>query len=163
MDTMMKKPMKKQKIYLLALAFCLVFAHTGSALALQMVSIDGDNVNMRSGPGKKNKVIWKLGNGYPLKILKQSGHWLRVQDFEGSIGWVHKQVTKREGHMIVKVHKNSKSRINIRSGPGRNKRIVAKAYYGVVFKTLEQRSGWVKVRHGKRVTGWIKRSLVWGF
>ena len=47
--------------------------------------------------------------------------------------------------MIVKVHKNSKKRINVRSGPRTKNRIVAKAYYGVVFKTLSQKNGWVNV------------------
>lgn len=154
--------MKKIKHILLLTLFFLLFAQVGSVLA-EMVAINGNEINMRSGPGKKYKVIWKLGDGFPLKVLKHSGKWLRVQDFEGTIGWVHKGVANRTPHMIVKVHKKTKKQINVRSGPGTNKRIVAKAYYGVVFKTLKQKSGWVKVKHGNRVTGWVKRSLLWGF
>jgi SH3-like domain-containing protein len=152
---------KTCRLLLLTLLFLLVFS-TVSALA-EMVSIKGNDINMRSGPGKKYKVIWKLGDGFPLKVLKHSGSWMRVQDFEGTIGWVHKGVVNKTPHMIVKVHKNSKKRINVRSGPGVNRRIVAKAYYGVVFRTLGRKNGWVKVRHGKQVTGWVKRSLLWGF
>ena len=155
--------MKKIR-FVTALLFLLLFAVHSTAMAIEMVSIVGDNVNMRSGAGTKYKVLWKLGSGFPLKVLRRSGSWLRVQDFEGTIGWVNKKVVKRDPHMIVKVHKNSKKRINVRSGPGRKNRIEAKAYYGVVFKTLEQRNGWVKVRHeGKGVTGWVKRSLLWGY
>lgn len=128
-----------------------------------MLSITGDKVNMRTGPGTKYKVSWVLGNGYPLMVLKKSGTWYRVRDFEGTIGWVHSSVVTRSPHMIVKVHKNSKKRINVRSGPGTKYRVVAKAYYGVVFKTLEQKSGWAKVQHEKGVVGWIKRSLLWGY
>ena len=153
--------MKKTTIILFSLFFLLT-CNLGSALA-EMVAINGNDINMRSGPGKKYKVLWKLGDGFPLKVLKRSGNWMRVQDFEGTIGWVHKGVVNKTRHMIVKVHKKSKSRINVRSGAGVNKRIVAKAYYGVVFKTLDQQSGWVKVKHGKKVTGWVKRSLLWGF
>jgi SH3-like domain-containing protein len=133
------------------------------AAAIKMVSISGNNVNMRSGPGTQYKVIWELGNGFPLIILKESGDWYRVRDFEGTIGWVHKDVTGRTPHMIVKMHKNSNKRINVRSGPGTKYRIVAKAYYGVVFKTLQQKNGWVNVRHADGVTGWVKRSLLWGW
>lgn len=154
--------MKKTHYIILFTIFFLLVFNTGSALA-KMVSINGNDINMRSGPGKKYKVIWKLGDGFPLKVLKYSGNWMRVQDFEGTIGWVHKGVVNRTPHMIVKVHKKTKKRINVRSGPGTNKRIVAKAYYGVVFRTLAQKSGWVKVRHGRKVTGWVKRSLVWGY
>lgn len=128
-----------------------------------MVSIDGDNINMRSGPGTNYRVLWELSNGFPLKVMKKKGGWYRVQDFEGTIGWVHKDVINTVPHMIVKVHKNSNKRINIRSGPGTKYRIVAKAHYGVVFKTLQQKHGWAQVQHEKGVTGWIKRSLLWGW
>lgn len=140
-----------------------VFTLTASPALAKMVSIKGDDINMRSGPGTQYKVLWQLGSGFPLQVLKQKGNWYRVQDFEGTIGWVHKNVTTSQGHMIVKVNKNTNKRINVRSGPGTNSRIVAKAYYGVVFKTLKQQSGWVEVEHEKGVKGWIKRSLLWGF
>lgn len=129
----------------------------------KMLSISGDDVNMRSGPGTNYRVMWELSEGFPLMVLRKKGKWYRVRDFEGTIGWVHEDVTKTTPHVIVKVHKNSKKRINIRSGPGTKYRIVAKAYYGVVFKTLEQKHGWAKVQHEKGVTGWIKRSLLWGW
>jgi len=154
--------MKKTHYILILTLFFLLAAGVGSAIG-EIVAIHGNDINMRSGAGKKYKVIWKLGDGFPLKVLKRSGKWLRVQDFEGTIGWVHKRVTNKSPHMIVKVHKKTKKRINVRSGPGTNKRIVAKAYYGVVFQTLKQKNGWVKVKHGNNVTGWVKRSLLWGF
>ncbi|WP_153305952.1 SH3 domain-containing protein [Desulfogranum mediterraneum] len=152
---------RKHTLILLVLFLSLLFT-VDSALAA-MVAIKGDDINMRSGPGTKYKVLWKLDSGFPLKILKKKGSWYRVQDFEGTIGWVHRNVTTRKGHMIVDVNKKSQKRVNVRSGPGTNNRIVAKAYYGVVFRTLKQKSGWVQVEHEKGVRGWIKRSLVWGF
>ncbi|PIE56207.1 MAG: peptide-binding protein [Desulfobulbus propionicus] len=133
-------------------------------LFAKMVSISGDDVNLRSGPGTQYKVVWQLGDGFPLKVLKRSGDWLRVQDFEGSVGWVHRKMTSSTPHMIVKVHKKNGETINIRSGPGTSNRIVAKAIYGVVFKTLEQKKGWAKVEHEEKgVKGWVSRRLLWGF
>jgi len=152
---------KKRFIIILSLLFVMSLS-IGNVMA-EMLAIHGNEINMRSGPGKKYKVTWKLGDGFPLKVLKRSGNWIRVRDFEGTIGWVHKGVVNKTQHMIVKVHKNTKKRINVRSGPGMNKRIVAKAYYGVVFKTLGRHNGWVKVRYGNQVTGWVKRNLLWGF
>ena len=153
---------KKFRTLITCAVILLVCSVTSQAFA-EMVSIRGDDVNMRSGPGTKYKVLWELGSGFPLVVLKRSGKWIRVRDFEGTIGWVHRDVVNRTGHMIVKVHKNSKKRINVRSGPGTKYRIVAKAYYGVVFKTLKQKNGWVNVQHEKGVTGWVKRSLLWGW
>lgn len=141
----------------------LVMLGLGSAAQAKMLSIAGDNVNMRAGPGTNYKIMWELGNGFPLMVLKKKGAWYRVRDFEGTIGWVHEDVTSTTPSMIVKVHKNSTKRINIRSGPGTKYRIIAKAYYGVVLQTLQQKHGWVQVRHGKGLTGWVKRTLVWGW
>ncbi len=134
----------------------------GTALA-EMVSIAGEDINMRSGPGTQNEVVWKVGSGFPLEILKRSGEWLQVQDFEGSTGWVHKKVTQKAPHMIVKANKGTDNKINVRSEPTTKSKIVAKANYGVVFKTLDKKNGWVKVEHGQGVTGWVEGSLLWGF
>lgn len=156
--------MRNRKTLFVAVAvFVLLLGFCGQVSAIEMFSIDGNDVNMRTGPGTKYKVMWQLNEGFPLIVLKRTGSWIRVRDFEGTIGWVHKSVTKKSPHMIVKVHKNSKKRINIRSGPGTKYRIVAKAYYGVVFKTVTQKNGWVKIQHPDGVTGWIKRSLLWGW
>jgi len=147
---------KKSSFLILLLAFALLTLHTAAALA-EMVAVRNEDVNMRSGPSQKSKVLWRLGQGFPLKVLKRSGEWLQVRDFEGSSGWIHKSVTGREGHMIVK-----KRKINLRSAPSTRSKVVAKADYGVVFKTLEKKKGWVKVRQGG-VTGWVNDDLLWGF
>ena len=154
--------MKIKKTTFLLLILVLFVSQATAAVAA-MVAISGNNVNMRSGPGTKYRIIWKLGSGFPLKVLKRKGQWIRVQDFEGTIGWVNKRIVNKRPHMIVKVHKKSKKRVNVRSGAGSRNRIVAKAHYGVVFQTLKQRNGWVKGQHEKGVTGWVKRSLLWGF
>ncbi len=154
--------MKTCKSLFVVLLF-VVCAFQASTVLAQMVSIAGNDINMRSGPGTRYKILWQLGSGFPLKVLKRKGQWIRVQDFEGTIGWVNRNVVNRVPHMIVKVHRKSRKRINVRRGPGTRSRIVAKAHYGVVFQTLKRKNGWVKVHHRKGVTGWVKRSLLWGY
>jgi len=156
--------MKGKRIkYAITITLLAIFLASAAGAYAEMLSIDGDDVNMRSGPGTNYRIMWELGRGFPLQVLKHSGKWYRVRDFEGTIGWVHRDVVNKTPHMIVKVHKNSKKRINIRSGPGTKYRIVAQAHYGVVFKTLQQKNGWVNVQHEKGVSGWVKRSLLWGW
>lgn len=156
----MKNVSKKFKL-LPPLLLILIFLST-SALA-QMGSIKGNKVQLRSGPGTKYSVKWEYGNGFPLKILSKNEDWIKVTDFENDSGWVHKDYIDSTPHMIVKVNKGKKKKINLRSGPGVGYKIVGKAYYGVVFQTLEQEKGWVKIKHESGLTGWIKRSLLWGF
>jgi SH3-like domain-containing protein len=147
----------------LLLVFLILLLFIPAAVTAKMVSVDGDNVNLRSGPGTKYSVKWKYGSGFPLRVLQEQGNWLKVEDFEGDTGWLFKKLTSRTGHMIVKVHKNQDTKINIRSGPGTKYKIVGKAYYGVVFKTIKQQNGWAHVKHDTGLEGWIKRSLLWGF
>ncbi len=144
--------------------FIFFFFFLASSVSLaQMLSVDGENVNLRSGPGTKYQVKWEYGKGFPLKVVSQKGDWVKVTDFENDTGWIYKPLLSSKGHMIVKAFKDKNKRINIRSGPGTRYRVVGKAYYGVVFETLEQQNGWAKVRHETGLVGWIKRTLVWGF
>lgn len=147
---------KKSTCLILLLAFALLTLHTAAAWA-EMLSISRENAKMLAGPNGKAKVLWTLGKGFPVKVLKRSGNWIQVKDFENSSGWIHKTAASKQGHMIVK-----KRKINIRSTPSQRGKIVAKAGYGVVFKTLEKKKGWVKVRQDG-VTGWVSDDMLWGF
>ncbi len=129
----------------------------------EMVSVSSDNVNLRSGPGTNHAIKWRYGTGFPLRVVERQGEWLKVEDFENDVGWLHQDLTTKEGHMVVKANKGTDRRINIRSGPGTNHAIVGMAHYGVVFKTIKQQSGWAHVRHESGLEGWVERSLLWGF
>ena len=135
----------------------------GQAAGITMVSVTGEKVNLRKGPSTQYSIIWELGKGFPLRVIKSKGNWLKVSDFERDVGWIYKDLVSRKPHLIVKTNKNSKARINIRSSPGTKSRVVGKAEYGVVFETLKRGDGWVKVRHESGLTGWVKRSLLWGW
>ena len=148
--------MTKKWSFLLAMVVTAIMAVSAQA---KMVSVSADLINMRSGPGSKYKIIWELGKGYPLKVLSSKGNWYRVQDFENDKGWVYKKLVDRTPHVVVK-----KRAINLRSGPGTKYKIVRQAKRGVVFRTIDRRRNWVKVRHDEeKVEGWVKRDLLWGW
>ena len=150
-------------IRILLLLMFMTWSVCGQAAGMTMVSVSGEKVNLRKGPSTRDPIIWELGKGFPLKVVGSKGSWYKVSDFENDVGWIYKNLVSRKPHLIVKVNKNSKDQINIRSGPGTKYQVVGKAQYGVVFETLQQKSGWVKVRHETGLTGWIKRSLLWGW
>lgn len=140
--------------------FVFCYASTSSA---EMLSVSSDSVNLRSGPGTNYDVKWEYGKGFPLQVVTKKGDWVKVSDFEKDSGWIYKPLLSPQGHMIVKVFKNQNKKVNIRSGPGTKYRIVGKAYYGVVFQTIEQKNGWARIKHDTGLVGWVKRSLLWGF
>ncbi|MDX1776583.1 MAG: SH3 domain-containing protein [Desulfobulbales bacterium] len=145
------------------LLFVLSWLLCGQAAGITMVSVTGEKVNLRKGPSTQYPIIWELGKGFPLRVIASKGNWLKVSDFEKDVGWIYKDLVSRKPHLIVKKNKNSKARINIRSSPGTNSPVIGKAEYGVVFETLKRGDGWVKVRHESGLTGWVKRSLLWGW
>ena len=147
----------------LLLAFFLVLGVPATDVHAEMLSINGNAISLRSGPGTKYRVMWELDQGFPLEVLKRTGDWYRVRDFEGTVGWVHRNEVADTPYMIVKTNKKSKKQINLRSGPGTSYQVVARANHGVVLKTLEQEKGWVKVQHEQGVTGWVKRNFLWGW
>jgi len=153
----------KRISWLFFLLLLLTWALCGQAVGITMVSVAGEKVNLRKGPSTRYPIIWELGKGFPLRVIGSQGNWLKVSDFESDVGWIYKKLVSKKPHLIVKVNKNSKARINIRSGPGTKFKVVGKAEYGVVFQTLDRSEGWVKVRHETGITGWIKRSLLWGW
>lgn len=147
---------------LLFLCFFL-FISTAGLLHAEMLSIAGDKVNLRSGPGKNYSVKWEYGSGFPVEVIERKNNWVKIEDFEKDTGWVHKSLLNNEPHVIVKANKNTDQRVNIRNGPGSENKIVGKAYYGVVFKTIEWQEKWTKVRHDSGLSGWISSDFLWGY
>lgn len=136
---------------------------SASLLHAEMLSIKGDSVNLRSGPGVNFGILWEYGGGFPVQILEKKNDWIKTKDFEGDTGWVHKSLLVDHPHMIVKANRNKDEKINIRQGPSADNKIIGKAHYGVVFETVQQRSGWVKVKHESGLSGWISSVLLWGY
>jgi len=142
----------------LAIAASLFTLAAPSAHAVEMVTVDRDVINMRAGPGTGHQATWRLNRGYPLIVTARKNGWLAVRDFENDTGWVLGRLTAKKPHFIVK-----KQDVNIRSGPGTRYKVVGKAKYGEVLRTLERRSGWAKVRNADGLTGWVSRKLLWGW
>lgn len=143
---------------LAALATGLALLTAGTAQAQSMVSVKGQTLNMRSGPGTHTEVLWELQKGYPLKVIARKGNWLQVSDFENDRGWVARSLTGTVPHHVVKART-----ANLRHGPGTQHRIVGKAEYGELLRTREKRTGWVHVERDNGKTGWIAKSLLWGW
>ena len=147
--------------FIFALVFLCIFITM--PLHAEMLSIRGDNVNIRTGPGINFKIIWEYGSGFPVKVLEKKGDWLKTKDFEGDTGWIHKSLLTNQSQTIVKANRNTEEKINIRKEPSSKSKIIGMAYYGVVFKILKLQSGWIEVQHESGLKGWISSNLLWGF
>ncbi len=128
-----------------------------SSIALaERLTATSSIVNIRSGPGTKYDILWKIGKYHPILVLKKSGNWYRFRDFEGDKGWIHKSLVRKIPSVIT-----NKEKCNVRSGPGTKYKILFATEKGVPFKTLKRKGNWIHVQHADGDKGWIHKSLVW--
>lgn len=138
---------------LLALTISLMTAFSG--VAAEYVSVNNDNVNLRSGPDTKYSVLYELPSGYPLKVVSRKGEWLKVSDFENDQGWIYASLVSQTRYVIVRVKEG-----NVRSGPGVNYDKVGSVSREVILRQVKRDGDWVKVAHPK-LKGWVHRKLIW--
>ncbi len=139
--------------------FLFVVFSAGDVLA-EKLTVNADVANIRSGPGTNYEVLWQVEKYTPLQILDtdKTGTWYYIKDFEGSIGWISKNLMSKIDAVITKPREE---RVNIRSGPGTDYDVIFKAIKGVPFKVLERKGNWIHLQHADGDKGWIHKILVW--
>ncbi|MEG0002192.1 MAG: SH3 domain-containing protein [Comamonas sp.] len=129
-----------------------------AASAAEFVSIKGSTVNVREKPNTRSDTLWELGRGYPLQVTQRQGKWLKVRDFESTLGWVHAPLTAKTPHMVITART-----ANMRSGPGTKFKRVATLEQHEVVRTVKKSGRWAQVRRENGQQGWIAKSLGWGW
>lgn len=99
----------------------------------------------------------ELTDGYPLKIVKRQGDWVKVEDYEHDTGWIHQSLIGEGNKVIV----NGKNKINMRSKPSSKSSKIAEVYRGVVLTKIGEKGDWCKVKHDNGMIGWIWKPLLW--
>jgi SH3-like domain-containing protein len=123
----------------------------------RFVSLHADKVNLRTGPGDRYPIEWVFTRKeMPVEITGQLEHWRRIRDWEGTTGWVHERMLTGKRGVIVR----GGVRVLYRQ-PDPNAAVIARAEPGVIGRLLECRAAWCKVETGD-VSGWVRRSDVWG-
>ncbi len=144
---------KRSAFFFIVIFFVVFFSGIASA---DRLSISAGIGNVRSGPGTKYDVIWKVEKYHPLSVIEKSKDWYKFQDFEGDEGWIHKSLVGSTKSVITK-----KDKCNVRSGPGTKTDVVFTVEKGVPFQVLKRKGKWIHIRHADGDKGWIYESLVW--
>lgn len=143
---------------LIALAALTTSLLPALAQAQEFVSIKGKTVNVREQPNTRSATLWELSKGYPLQVTQRKGQWLRVKDYESTLGWVHAPLTSKSPHMVVTART-----ANLRSGPGQKHNRVGKLEQYEVLQTLKKQGSWTQVQRTNGQSGWVAKNLVWGW
>ncbi|MBM4200534.1 MAG: hypothetical protein FJ189_04540, partial [Gammaproteobacteria bacterium] len=69
-----------------AVLFAVMMAVSLPGWGASMKSIGKDAVNVRKTPSREGEVLYETHLGYPIEIDKTQGDWVRVKDWQGTLG-----------------------------------------------------------------------------
>ena len=138
-----------------AILICVMISFASLAHA-ERLAVSANVANVRSGPGTKYDVIWKIEKNHPIFVIHKADPWYQFKDFEGDKGWVHKSLVGKIETVITRGDIS-----NIRSGPGTKYKVLFKVEKGIPFKVVKRKGHWIHIQHADGDEGWIHASLVW--
>ena len=121
-------------------------------------SISAGKAMMRAGPGKNYPATWLyLRADLPIKVVEVYPNWRRIQDPEGTTGW-----------MLVHLLSDTRTALVTGSEPrplhetaDASAKIVYRAEPGVVGRLSDCDSGWCRIDIGGK-RGFIQADHFWG-
>lgn len=120
-------------------------------------SLKSDEVNMRAGPGTNYPIVWVYHRArLPVEVTAEFDVWRRVQDAEGSEGWVHKAMLRNDRYGLT-LGKQTALRIK----PGDTAPAKAMIGQAVIGNLLACETAWCKLEF-KGIKGWMKKADFWG-
>ena len=96
-----------------------------------------------------------LQRSFPVLAVAYKGDWVRIRDFEGDEGWMHRSVLSD----IATVQVATKS-ANLRRTPGGKVEWVLDRGYSL--RVFGARGEWLEVSDLDEASGWLHKSVVWG-
>ena len=90
---------------IIALFFCLMMG-ANIAIADQYLVTKTKTVNMRMGPGRQYNIEWIYTRKFtPLKVLATTEGWVKVEDCEGTVGWMMSSLLYKKNYVATKTDK----------------------------------------------------------
>ena len=120
-------------------------------------SISAPEAIMRRGPSRDMRAMWEYRRaGLPLKVLALHEDWRRVQEPDGTTGWMHRSLLTGRRTAIV-----TADGARIRTRPDGGAPVAYRAGAGVIGRVTDCNSGWCAIDVlGRR--GFIATGDIWG-
>jgi len=121
-------------------------------------SLRVDKAYLREGPTFAHRVLWIYRRkGYPVRVIATFDVWRRVEDSDGTRGWMNASMLTDRRTVLVTAHK----KVGLRSSAAATSRLVAWVEPGVVaaLKACEVSACKIAVAG---VDGWIDKNDIWG-
>ncbi|MBL0318062.1 MAG: SH3 domain-containing protein [Alphaproteobacteria bacterium] len=120
------------------------------------VVIKPGEANLRRGPSVRYpvKTVYHL-KGYPLEVIGEFDHWLKVRDRDNESGWLHENLlSRRRAAMTLKP-------MYLFYRPQGDAPVTARLEPHVVTNIVSCHDDWCHVK-GDGYDGWIVRQYLWG-
>lgn len=127
----------------------------------ESITVQGEIVNMRSGPGLTYEIVKTLSQGDTLSVLATEGDWLQVKDGRTE-GWIanwlvsNTETTEKPAESLIV---SQVDHLNIRQQPSVSSAVIGQLFTGNEAKTLKQDGDWAQIQYGN-LTGWVAKSYV---
>lgn len=128
------------------------------AYAGEYRSVGEGGAILYDAPSREATPLYVVTMDYPLELVVQTEHWVKVRDHTGALSWVEKQ-RLGERHTVVVTASSAEAHLR----PEENAPIAFVAAQDVALELVAQApGGWVHVRHADGADGYLRASLVWG-
>ncbi len=125
----------------------------------RFVSLRGDQVRLRTGPGVQYPIEWVyLRRHLPVEIIAEYRTWRKIRDWQSTQGWVHQSMLSGRRTIII-----SGKRRSIRSNADAKSAPVAEIEVDAIadLKKCPSGSGWCLVE-AENINGWLRKVEFWG-
>lgn len=119
--------------------------------------VTSNGVNLRSGPGPKYAITWKVGKFTPFVELSRKSGWIHVQDVDGDKHWIYgSNVTSKIICVAVRIPS-----ARLRKSAGGQSADLPQVDKYTSFKRIDVNGEWFEVEAPWGETYWIHESTVW--
>lgn len=123
----------------------------------RFVSLAGEEVNLRTGPGVRYPVSWVfVRRGLPVLVTLEFEHWRKIRDLDGAEGWVHQSLLSGRRHAVVVGEVRT-----LRREPRPDAAPVLRAEPGVIGRLRACREGWCRLEIAD-IAGWLPKTALFG-
>ena len=123
----------------------------------RFASLRADEVNLRTGPGKRYPVDWVLvRRAMPVEITAEFDTWRKIRDVEGTEGWVHQSMLTGRRTVVVDGGLTPLRREAAADSPA-----IARVEPRVIGQLLACNKTWCRVEIAG-LRGWMPRARLFG-
>ncbi|GLK70534.1 hypothetical protein KHC23_17055 [Ancylobacter dichloromethanicus] len=118
--------------------------------------------NVRVGPGLGYPVHWVFHRrGWPVEVVNRFGHWRRIRDNTGEIGWIHGALLTPRRAAAIRLRGGHN--VALRAAPEDKARVLAYLAADVLVRPESCAAGWCEVEvTGHGLDGFVPQARLWG-